>query len=151
VGVGKDFAMRSLIFAISAFFLLTSGARADDAQLQKAYNDTLIQLKAAQDAKNELAGVNDKLNKQIEDLKKQLSASQQRIRVLEREVSDNDGKTFELRSFFAAWQTYLKLHPELAVRWRLYLGQDALALPQEPRPLIDFNLTDSPRSLDPGE
>ena len=143
--------MRRLIFAISALFLLTSGARADDAQLQKAYNDTLIQLKAAQDAKNELAGVNDKLNKQIDDLKKQLSASQQRIRVLEREVSDNDGKTFQLRSLVAAWQAYLKLHPDLAVRWRLYLGQDALAIPQEPRPLIDFNITDSTHSLDPGE
>ena len=143
--------MRRLILAVSALFLLTSGARADDAQLQKAYNDTLIQLKAAQDAKNELASSNDKLNKQIEDLKKQLSASQERIRRLEREVSDNDGKTFQLRSFFAAWQTYLKLHPEIAIRWRLYLGEDALAIPQEPRPLIDFGLSDSARSLDRGE
>jgi len=143
--------MRRLILAITALFLLTSGARADDAQLQKAYNDTLIQLKAAQDAKNELASSNDKLNKQIEDLKKQLSASQERIRLLEREVSDNDGKTFQLRSFFAAWQTYLKLHPEIALRWRLYLGEDALAVPQESRPLIDFGISDSTHSLDKGE
>ena len=143
--------MRRLILAITALFLLTSGARADDAQLQKAYSDTLVQLKAAQDAKNELASSNEKLTKQIDDLKKQLGASQERIRVLEREVSDNDGKTFYLRSFFAAWQTYMKLHPELAVRWRLYLGQDALAMPQEPRPLIDFGLTDSTHSLDRGD
>ena len=143
--------MRRLILAIAALFLLTSGVRADDAQLQKAYSDTLVQLKAAQDAKNELASSNEKLTKQIDDLKKQLGASQERIRVLEREVSDNDGKTFYLRSFFAAWQTYMKLHPELAVRWRLYLGEDALAMPQEPRPLIDFGLTDSSHSLERGD
>jgi hypothetical protein len=143
--------MRRLILSISVLFLLTSGARADDGQLQKAYSDTLIQLKAAQDAKNELASANDKLGKQLEDVKKQLAASQARARDLEREVSDNDGKNFYLRSFYAAWQTFIKIHPELAVRWKLYLGEDVLAMPQEPRPLIDFGLADPSHSLDRGE
>jgi TolA-binding protein len=143
--------MRRVILAISVLFLLSSAARADDSQLQKAYGDTLIQLKAAQDAKNELAGTNEKLGKQLEDTKKQLAASQARIRELERQVSDNDGKNFYLRSFYAAWQTFMKMHPDLAVRWKLYLGEDALAMPQEPRPLIDFGIADPSHSPDRGD
>ena len=142
--------MRRLILSVSVLFLVSTGARADDGQLQKAYSDTLVQLKAAQDAKNELAGANDKLNKQVEDLKKQLATSQARIRDLERQVSDNDGKTFNLRSFYAAWQTFMKLHPDTALRWKAYLGEDALATPQESRPLIDFGIIDPSQSLDRG-
>jgi hypothetical protein len=143
-------AMRRLILAILVLSLLSTGARADDGQLQKAYSDTLIQLKAAQDAKNELASSNEKLGKQLEEMKKQVAASQARIRDLERQVSDNDGKNFYLRSFYAAWQTFIKLHPELAVRWKAYLGNDALAMPQEPRPLIDFGIIDATGSTDRG-
>jgi hypothetical protein len=154
VGVGKDATMRRLFLAIAVLVLLTSGAQADDKpnpdQLQKAYNDALVQLKDAQNAKNELASTNDKLIKQLEDLKKQLTASQARGRDLERQVSDNDGKTFYLRSFYAAWQTFMKGHPELMVRWKSYLGEDALAVPQEYRPLIDFGIVDNSRSLDHG-
>src|SRR5713226_2340903 len=64
VGVGKDTTMFRHMWVIAALLLLPSGgARADDKpnpdQLQKAYNDALVQLQNAQNAKNELAGAND--------------------------------------------------------------------------------------------
>jgi hypothetical protein len=153
-GVGKDATMRRLLLAILVLIFSSSAAWADDKpnpdQLQKAYNDALVQLKDAQNAKNELASANDKLGKQLEDMKKQLAGSQARVRDLERQVSDNDGKTFYLRSFYAAWQAFMKGHPDLLVRWRVYLGEDALAMPQESHPLIDFGIVDGTRSLDRG-
>jgi len=143
------------MWVIAALLLLSSGgARADDKpnpdQLQKAYNDALVQLQNAQNAKNELAGANDKLTKQLDDLKKQLAASQGRVRDLERQVSDNDEKTFRLRSFYAAWQAFIKTRPDLLVRWKLYLGDDVLAVPQEGRSLIDLGLLDGSQSYDRG-
>lgn len=98
-------------------------------QLQKAYDDALVQLRQAQDAKNNLAKENERLGKQIDDLKKQIGVASARIGGLERQVADNDEKTFQLRSIYAAWKSFMKLHPDLLVSWRLYLGADALAAP----------------------
>jgi predicted nuclease with TOPRIM domain len=119
---------------LAVLLLMTTGVLAVDdkpnpEQLQKAYDDALVQLKEAQNAKNDLAKENDKLAKQIEDLKKQLSVATARIGGLERQVAENDEKTFHLRSIYAAWKAYMKLHPDLLVSWRLYLGADALAAP----------------------
>ena len=145
---------RQIWVALAALILLSTGARADDKpnpdQLQKAYNDALVQLKDAQNVKNELAGANEKLAKQLDDLRKQLAGAQARVRDLERQVSDNDEKTFRLRSFYAAWQTFLKTRPELLVRWKLYLGEDVLAVPQEGRSLTDLGLIDGSQSYDRG-
>src|SRR5579863_9372032 len=122
--------------------LMGAMVRADDtpnvSQLRKAYDDALVQLKDAQNSKNELAKNNDRLAKQVEDLKKQLATAQRQIQELGRQVAENDEKTFQLRSFYAAWQTYLLAHPDLMARWKRYIGHDALAVPQELRPLIDL-------------
>lgn len=119
---------------LAVLLLATTGVFAVDdkpspEQLQKAYDDALVQLKEAQNAKNDLAKENDKLTKQIDDLKKQLGVASARISGLERQASENDEKTFHLRSIYAAWKSYMKLHPDLLVSWRLYLGADALASP----------------------
>jgi uncharacterized protein HemX len=118
---------------LAVLLLGTASVVADDKpnpeQIQKAYDDALVQLKQAQNAKNDLAKENDKLTKQIDDLKKQLGVSGARITNLERQVADNDEKTFQLRSIYAAWKSFMKLHPDLLVSWRLYLGADALAAP----------------------
>lgn len=108
-------------------------------QLKKAYDDALIQLRDAQNSKNELARENDRLKGQVDDLKKQLGASQRIAEDLQRRVADNDEKTFRLRSFYAAWQAFLQVHPELMLQWRRYLGDDALAVPQRPYPLLDLD------------
>jgi len=135
--------MRTCVWLIAALFLVSGTARAEDKpnpeQLKKAYEDTLAQLKEAQNSKSDLAKENEKLTKQLEDLRKQLAATQGQVESLKREVSDNDQKTFYLRSYHAAWQNFLRAHPDLLVRWKLFLGDDVLAVPEEPLPLIDPN------------
>lgn len=136
--------MRWLVW-LMAVCLLAGPALAEDKpnpdQLKKAYDDALAQLKAAQDSKNDLARENERLSKQVEDLKKQMAAEQGQIQDLERQVSDNDRKTFSLRAYQAAWQTFLKAHPETMIRWKAFLAGDVLALPQEEPPLFDFRFT----------
>jgi septal ring factor EnvC (AmiA/AmiB activator) len=135
--------MRTCVWLIAALFLLAGTARAEDKpnpeQLKKAYDDTLAQLKEAQNSKNDLAKENEKLTKQLEDAKKQLASAEGQVESLKREVSDNDQKTFYLRSYHAAWQNFLRAHPDLQLQWKLFLGDDVLAVPQEPLPLIDPN------------
>jgi hypothetical protein len=118
---------------LAVLLLATTSVFADDKpnpdQVQKAYDDALVQLKQAQNAKNDLAKENEKLSKQIDDLKKMLGVATARINGLERQVAENDEKTFQLRSIYAAWKSFMKLHPDLLVSWRLYLGSDALASP----------------------
>ena len=109
-------------------------------QLKKAYDDALVQLKAAQNSKNDLALQNDKLAKQVDDLKKQLAGAQGQIESLRRQVSDNDRKTFSLRAYQSAWQSFLRAHPELLARWNAFLADDVLALPHEHPALLDFTL-----------
>lgn len=109
-------------------------------QLKKAYDDALVQLKAAQNSKNDLARENDKLAKQVEDLKKQLAGAQGQIETLKRQVSDNEQKTFYLRTYQSAWHNFLEAHPELLARWKAFLADDALALPQDHSSLLDFTL-----------
>jgi septal ring factor EnvC (AmiA/AmiB activator) len=143
--------MRRYVWLIAALFLLAGTALAEDKpnpdQLKKAYEDTLAQLKEAQNSKNDLAKENEKLGKQLEDVKKQLAGAQGQIENLKRDISDNDQKTFYLRSYQAAWENFMRAHPDLIVRWKLFLGDDVLAVPQERQPLFDPNwpLLDGPR------
>jgi septal ring factor EnvC (AmiA/AmiB activator) len=127
---------------LAVVMLTTAAVSADDKpnpdQLKKAYDDALIQLKESQNSKNELAKENDRLSKQVEDLKKQLSLTQHRTQDLEQRAAENDEKSFQLRSFYAAWRAFLQIHPELMIQWQRYLGDDALAVPERSQPLMDF-------------
>jgi len=136
-----------LLLATTGVFAVDDKPNPD--QVQKAYDDALGQLKQAQNAKNDLAKENEKLGKQIEDLKKQLGVATARISGLERQVSENDEKTFQLRSVYAAWKSFMKLHPDLLVSWKLYLGADALASPDSSGS-IDPDGISSPGSADRG-
>lgn len=139
--------MRTCAYGVVVLCLLALGtgtASAEDKpnpdQLKKAYDDALVQLKAAQDSKNVLALENDKLVKQIEEMKKQLDGAQGQIDDLRRQVSDNDQRTFYLRAYQGAWQNFLRAHPELLARWKAFLADDVLALPQDRPSLLDFTL-----------
>ena len=133
--------MRCFVWGLALVCLFIAPVRAEEKpnveQLKKAYDDALVQLKSAQNSKNDLARENEKLGHQLEDLKKQLAASQAQVADLQREVAENDQKTFELRSICAAWREFLRIHPDLRLRWNLFLGEDALSLPREPEPLLD--------------
>jgi len=104
-----------LVWLIAAVCLLACTAVAEDKpnpdQLKKAYDDALAQLKVAQDSKSALAKENEKLTKQVEDLKKEVAAGQGQIEILRRQVSDEDQKTFYLRAYQAAWQNFCEPIP----------------------------------------
>jgi septal ring factor EnvC (AmiA/AmiB activator) len=133
--------MPRYVLFITAAVLLAGVARAEEKptldQLKKAYDDALVQLKDAQNSKNDLAKENEKLVKLADDLKKQLASAQAENEKLKRELSDTDRKTFSLRAYQAAWQSFLRAYPDLMVRWKLFLSEDVLAVPQDPRPLVD--------------
>ena len=116
-------------------------ARADDLmkpeQLKKAYDNALVQLKAAQDRKAELAKENDTLAAKVEELKKQLADSQGQVESLKREMADNRERTFYLRSYHAAWESFIRRYPEVMVRWRMYLGDGVLNPPQDVPDLLN--------------
>jgi len=148
--------MRTLVWLIAAVCLLACTAVAEDKpnpdQLKKAYDDALAQLKVAQDSKSALAKENEKLTKQVEDLKKEVAAGQGQIENLRRQVSDEDQKTFYLRAYQAAWQNFLRAHPDLLIRWKAFLADDVLALPRERTPLWEpsYLPLEEPMSIDSG-
>lgn len=135
--------MRTVIWLLVGLLISATASLAEDKpnpdQLKKAYDDALVQLKSAQDSKNALAKQNTELTKEVEDLKKQLAASGGQIQDLRRQVADNDEKTFELRSFYAVWKSFMHVHPDLLVQWKLFLADDALSTPRDPLRLIDPN------------
>lgn len=140
--------MRTLACLIAGVCLLAGTAIAEDKpnpdQLKKAYDDALAQLKVAQDSKSTLARENEKLTKQVEDLKKEIAAGQGQMENLRRQISDADEKTFHLRAYQAAWQSFLRAHPDLLMRWRAFLADDVLALPSEREPLWEPNYLPAP-------
>ena len=108
-------------------------------QLKKMYDDALVQLKAAQERKNQLAAENEKLAAEVAGLKKQVDQMQGRMEELKRTDADHAEKTFFLRSHYAAWQAFVRRYPEMMVRWKVYIEAD---FPVVPTPAID--------ALDPG-
>jgi predicted nuclease with TOPRIM domain len=105
--------------------------------LKKMYDDAVGSLKSAQDAKNGLAMKNEELTKQVAELQKQLEAVSKERDELSRQAATYAERTFNLRSFYAAWQEFLKKYPALAAKWKVFLeaellkaNNDAPALPE---------------------
>lgn len=92
-------------------------------QLKKMYDDALVQLKAAQDRKNELAIENEKLQKQIDEFKRQAAGYAE--------------KTYYLRSHYELWQRFIARYPQLAARWSVFLESDLLGVPGGMPEVID--------------
>lgn len=90
--------------------------------LNRKYADSLAQLKAAQDRRNELASENEKLAARITELEQKLKESERR------EAAFNE-RTWFLRSHYAAWQSFLRNQPVLLQRWKLFMESDPLAAP----------------------
>lgn len=133
--------MRACLWGIVVLLATsTIGSAADTPspdQLKKMYEDSLVQLKSAQDRKNELAKENDNLKAKVEELSKQLAAAQTQSQDLKREVAENGDKTFYLRSYHAAWQNFLREHPEVMIRWQMFIEGDIRGNPQPMPALID--------------
>src|SRR4051812_18390600 len=91
-------------------------------ELNRKLNDTLVQLKAAQDRKNELATENEKLSARVAELEKQAAESARR------EASWSE-QTYRLRVHYSAWQSFLRRYPQLLEKWKLFLDCDPLSAP----------------------
>jgi hypothetical protein len=120
---------------VVAVVMATAGlARAQEQlnpeELNRKYQDALTQLKAAQDRKNELATENERLTAKIAELEKQVDQSK-------RESATFAEQTFHLRMHYYAWQSFLKIHPAMMERWRIFLENSPLAFPQMPLEWLD--------------
>jgi peptidoglycan hydrolase CwlO-like protein len=103
--------------------------------LKKMYDDAVGSLKAAQDAKNQLATKNEELAKQVAELQKQLDAANKERDELQRQAASFAERTFTLRTQYAAWQEFIKRYPSLAARWKAFMETD-LIKPDPQAPLL---------------
>src|SRR5258705_11588984 len=86
-------------------------------QLKQMYDDTLAQLKSAQERKTQLAAENEQLKAKLADLQKQLTAAQAQATDLEKQNASLVERNFFFRSHYAAWQEFLRFYPRLQARW----------------------------------
>lgn len=133
--------MRLIAGALAAILAMSVVAYAADTtppdQLKKMYDDALVQLKTAQDRKNELAKENEDLKAKAEELAKDLATTQSQVQDLKREIADNAAKDFYLRAYHAAWENFLRRYPELLEKWKLFMQSDVTAAPQPAPELLD--------------
>jgi predicted nuclease with TOPRIM domain len=105
--------------------------------LQKMYEQSKLSLKAAQDEKNQLATKNEELTKQVAELQKQLETVSKERDELTRQAATYAEKTFNLRSFYATWQDFMKRYPSLQARWKVFLDAELLKSGNEPPSLVE--------------
>jgi hypothetical protein len=94
-------------------------------ELKKMYDDSLMQLKAAQERKNELGQENEKLRAKVAEL--------------ERQLGQNADKTFFYRAHYAAWQRFIARYPKLMIEWQLFINGDLLDTHSASPELFDPN------------
>ena len=123
-----------LTVAVLLALVPPAGARADDKQdpeqLKKAYDDALVQLKAAQERKNQLAADNEKLAGQLSELQKQVDRMKGEMEQFKRTEADQANQTFFLRSHYAAWQNFISRYPDLQGRWKAFFQNPLLTTPR---------------------
>jgi septal ring factor EnvC (AmiA/AmiB activator) len=106
-------------------------------QLKQMYQDTLAQLKNAQERKTQLAAENEQLKAKVAELEKQLAATQAKSAELEKQAAGFAEKTFFLRSHYAAWQEFLRRYPRFQIRWKVFLENDVLSPHGDMPALVD--------------
>jgi septal ring factor EnvC (AmiA/AmiB activator) len=127
--------MRLLAGLLAGIFLFSGLSYAADTptpdQLKKMYDDALVQLKSAQDRKNELAKENEDLKAKTEELTRDLATAQAQVQDLKRDVADNAGKDH------AAWENFLRQYPEVLAKWKSFLQSDIAAATTKTPALLD--------------
>ena len=104
-------------------------------QLKRMYDDAVVQLKSAQDRRNDLARENEKLKGHIAQLEHELAAKQSALDT----IAD---RTFQARSEWAAFTDFLASEPSIRVQWQLFLEHNLFPEPN----LSDFIDCDWPLS-----
>lgn len=117
---------------IAMFVLMTSTSIASAQntpsieQLQKSYDEAMVQLKAAQDRKNELALENQKLTRRLAELEQQGADVKLKLEALE-------NRAYFLREHYAAWHDFLRLNPPIAAMWSTFFNSSG-----NPRSMTDL-------------
>ncbi len=113
-------------------------------QLKKMYDDALVQLKQAQDRRNELAVENEKLVARVGELDKSLASMRAQLEEMRSQASVWAERTYFLRSHYVAWRQFIQARPEWMARWELFLelppfaagaAADLLAVTSPPSPV----------------
>jgi chromosome segregation ATPase len=89
--------------------------------LKKQLQETVNQLKAAQDRKSELAKENAELTIKVADLEKQHNDDTAQLAELKIEVASFAERTFFLRSHYNAWLQFIVENPLARLQWDLFL------------------------------
>ena len=130
------------VFALQAPCALAQDGLSSD-QLRRMYDDAVVQLKTAQDRRNELARENEKLRSRLV----QLEAVQKELDKVQREANIVADKTFQARSEYAAFHEFLTANPLIRIQWRAFLGNDLPGVPSCGDPLgVDWPLPDKLRN-----
>jgi hypothetical protein len=133
-------ALTILAFSASA---LADDIKVDD--LKKLYNDTLSQLKTAQDRKAELAAQNQKLETQTEkltarvaELEKQTQQQTAQIKTLRLETGILTDDSLFFRSHYLYWIEFVTGNPDIGGRWDSFISTLApVGIATSPPNLID--------------
>src|SRR5258708_6647052 len=104
-------------------------------QLKQMYEDTLTQLKSAQERKTQLAAENEQLKAKLVELQKQLDAAAAQSAELEKQNAALAERNFFFRAHYTAWQEFLRFYPRLQARWQVFLGNDN-ASPHNSPPVV---------------
>jgi len=131
----RDRVMRTWLWLAATVLLCCSVGFADDAikpeQLKKMYDDALAQLKSAQDRKAELARENEVLGAKLQEVQKQLAATQEQVQSLKREIAQSSDRSYVLLSYQNAWKNFLRHHPDWLLQWKLFLSRSVFNFPAE--------------------
>ena len=92
--------------------------------LRRRYDETLVQLKAAQDRKNELSTENESLKQKLAETSRQLDQARAENQTLRQEVAESSNRTFLIRSQLAAWEKFVVRYPEIQSRWKVFSRLD---------------------------
>jgi hypothetical protein len=107
-------------------------------QLKRMYDDAVVQLKAAQDRRNDLAHENVRLQARIDKADKDLEQARKEAK----EIAD---ATFQARAQRSAFNAFLQENPTVRLQWQLFLQRNLLA----PSDASDFLDRDWPLSSRP--
>lgn len=116
---------------LALFVALSAGLceAQDAAQLQKLYEDTLVQLQQSQDRKNQLANENAKLTDRIAELEAE-------VRSLQAAAERSQSMAMQ----YSAFRTFLMRYPALRAHFSQYSG--APATPERELQLITYEFYD---------
>jgi hypothetical protein len=122
---GKERFMR-LRWAVATVLLcggLVFGQGEPQPDYKKMYDDAVVQMRQAQERKNDLAD-------QLTDAKKQLAIDQAKLDEASRTAGDFARRTFFLRAHYAAWQEFIGHYPKVQHQWEIFLaGESETILP----------------------